>query len=56
MDTAWLEITGISNISWGSSGTKDIRKCVRAAVVGSIPTQTDEDLSGCVGETKTLGG
>ena len=48
-------MTGISQISWGEGGTKDLRKCVRAAAVGSMPEMTDEDLSGCVGEAQTMG-
>ena len=48
-------MTGISQISWGDAGTKDLRKCVRAAVVGSMPEMTDEDLSGCAGEAQTIG-
>ena len=55
LDTAWLEMTGISQISWGDAGTKDLRKCARAAVVGSMPEMTDEDLSGCAGEAQTIG-
>ena len=55
VDTAWLEMTGISQISWGDAGTKDLRKCVKAAVVGSMPEMTDEDLSGCAGEAQTIG-
>ena len=55
IDTLWLEMTGISQISWGESATKDLRKCARAIAVGSMPEMTDEDLSGCAGEAQTIG-